>query len=293
MASPLVSILTPSFNQGGWLVDNMHSVAMQTYVPIEHIVMDAASGDSTPSVLQQAPQHVRWRSEPDRGQSHALNKAFEESRGQIIGWLNADDAYFDEHAVAEAVRIFCAHPEVDVVYGHAVAANARGLILAALWVPPFSYRLLRHHTFIIQPAAFIRRSSLLGRFVDEAYDWCMDRELWLRLGMRCKFRRINRVLAIDRYHPLRKSLTRKDLALIDSARLVSEYHVPTGRYHRAILRSVGTLQRLPGVSLLPKVWDSKLAFAGRVDSRVGLVVRQVAVRRSRMREGQVLLAGGE
>jgi glycosyltransferase involved in cell wall biosynthesis len=116
---PLVSILTPSFNQARWLVDTLQSVARQTYPHIEHIVMDGGSTDGTVDLLTHAGSRVTWKSEPDRGQSHALNKALAASTGEIIGWINSDDAYYDVDAVAAVAQCFARHPEVDVVYGHA------------------------------------------------------------------------------------------------------------------------------------------------------------------------------
>src|SRR5437868_3953200 len=103
MSSVLVSVLTPSFNQRPWLKDNLESVSSQSYPNIEHIVMDGASTDGSVEILRNSLHNVRWLSEPDRGQSHALNKAFAESRGEIVGWLNSDDAYFSCDAVGDVV----------------------------------------------------------------------------------------------------------------------------------------------------------------------------------------------
>src|SRR5712671_7361166 len=94
VSRPLVSVLTPSFNQAGWLADNLRSVAAQTYPSVEHVVMDGGSSDSSIELLERHERAgLTWRSERDRGQSHALNKAFALSSGEIIGWLNSDDAY--------------------------------------------------------------------------------------------------------------------------------------------------------------------------------------------------------
>ena len=114
---PLVSILTPSFNQGRWLGDNLASVAAQSYGSIEHVVMDGGSRDETLDLLEATDGRVKWRSEPDRGQSHALNKALGASEGEYIGWLNSDDAYFSRDAVSDVVSVFDADPSVNVVYG--------------------------------------------------------------------------------------------------------------------------------------------------------------------------------
>jgi glycosyltransferase involved in cell wall biosynthesis len=89
---PLVSILTPSFNQGQWLAENLKSVEAQTYERIEHIVADGASTDNSLAILECS--NAAWESRSDEGQSHAINDAFRRSSGEIIGWLNSDDAFF-------------------------------------------------------------------------------------------------------------------------------------------------------------------------------------------------------
>src|SRR5690349_2661306 len=108
----LVSILTPSYNQAKWLADNLRSVAAQDYPYIEHVVMDGGSTDGSVDILRHADSRVRWFSEADDGQSHALNKALAESHGDIIGWLNSDDAYFSPDAVSTVVRAFTNNPDI-------------------------------------------------------------------------------------------------------------------------------------------------------------------------------------
>ena len=114
---------------------------------------------------------LTWRSEPDDGQANAINKAFALSRGEIIGWLNSDDAYFGPDVVAQAVRVFEDRPDVAVVYGHALMIDATGCALQVMWVPSFDRRLLKLHDFIIQPAAFIRRSAVAKTLVDTTSPW--------------------------------------------------------------------------------------------------------------------------
>src|SRR5918992_2241290 len=111
VSAPLVSVVTPSLNQGRYLREAIESVRAQTYSPIEHVVVDGGSTDETLDILSEY-DHLRWVSEPDRGQSHALNKGFAMATGEIFGWLNADDAY-EPHAVAAGVA---ALGEVGLVY---------------------------------------------------------------------------------------------------------------------------------------------------------------------------------
>lgn len=284
---PLVSILTPSFNQGRWLSDNLRSVACQTYPHTEQIVMDGGSTDETLDILRNASERVTWRSEPDRGISHALNKALAQSEGDIIGWLSSDDAYFSTDAIASAVQLFEREPDIDVVYGHAALVNGDGLILHLIWVPPFSYRLLHLHNFIIAPSAFIRRSALDTLIADEAYDLAMDRELWLRLGRDHRFAMVNKVLAIDRHHRQRKTATRPDLAHADNKRIVAAYGAPNGWWTLPARKALKIVFRLMGLGILSQA-AGPLAFEGLRDGLRSLAVRQIAVRRATMPAGTML-----
>lgn len=286
VTGPLVSVLTPSYNQAGWLVDNLRSVAAQTYPAVEHIVMDGGSTDDTVDVLERdGGTGLTWRSERDRGQSHALNKAFALSRGEIIGWLNSDDAYFGPTVIEEAVRIFEAAPDVAVVYGHALLVNADGLVLQVLWAPPFSRTLLRLHDFIVQPAVFIRREVIGDSLADESFDYTMDYELWLRMAERHRFKRLDRILAVDRHHAARKSYTMMDVGVAEHARLERRYGVAHGRTGKAGRKVWKVLSRLVGATLVPAAISQPVAFHAVRDGRARLLIRQVATRRAAMATG--------
>jgi glycosyltransferase involved in cell wall biosynthesis len=284
MRRPRVSVLTPSFNQARWLGDTIRSVAAQDYTEIEHVVMDGGSTDESPSILAASPSLAAWRSEPDQGQSHAINKAFAASTGEIIGWLNSDDAYFDLGVVSAVVAEFERRPAVDVVYGHAALVNGAGRVLHALWVPPFNARLLRRTNFLIQPAVFVRRSAVGTTVVDERFDFLMDRELWLRLlTSGCRFRRLDRILAIDRHWPGRKAATRHDIAAVDQAELERRYGVPSKSVANAALVKLFTIaRRIAGVRLVGKLGSQRLAFDGHRDGWPRLMRRQLATTRAGM-----------
>src|SRR5262249_51487725 len=89
---PLVSVITPSYNQAQYIERTLASVRTQDYPNIEHIVVDGGSTDATRDVLRRQ-SFAEWISEPDRGQSDALNKGLAKARGDIVGWLNSDDMY--------------------------------------------------------------------------------------------------------------------------------------------------------------------------------------------------------
>ena len=278
---PTVSILTPSYNHATWLVDNLNSVACQTYPDIEHIVMDGGSTDGTVEILEAAGDSVRWRSENDSGQSDAINKAFRESTGEIIGWINSDDAYFDCSVVEDVVAHFVSHPEVDVVFGHAVQTSHDGRIIQILWAPEYDRDLLGALDFIVQPTAFIRRSALSEPMLDDSFHFAMDYELWLRLAdSGHTLARIDRIVAIDRHQADRKSSTIKDIYRENLTRLEQMYPMrlePRWDPQRsAFYRS----QRIMGAFLIPRVKRERLAFTAPANLKKGLWGRQIGSRRS-------------
>lgn len=286
MTQPLVSVLTPSDNQARWLPDNLRSVATQSYPAIEHVVMDGGSTDGSVQILQAAPPSLVWESKPDRGQSDAINKAFARSRGDIIGWLNSDDAYFSNDVVANAVKVFEDRPEVGVVYGHAVLVNGSGTLLYVLWTPRFRRRVLRLYNFICQPTVFVRRSAL-GRnnLVDPAFDYMMDRELWLHLATRTRFHRLDQIVAIDRHHLHRKSYMRLDLAVRDRDLLRGWYQLPRAAPNRLFVKGVNLAVRLAGLSKVPDAARGSDALTLDVPSVGTIAIRQLAQLRRWMPPG--------
>lgn len=282
---PLVSVLTPSFNQSRWLGDNLSSVARQAYPRIEHIVMDGGSTDDSVSLLErQAGSRVIWRSESDTGQSDAINKAYRASQGEILGWLNSDDAYFGADVVAAAVELFRRRPDVAVVYGHAVLIDPDGSVLHTMWVPPYRPRLLRFHDFIVQPAAFIRRSALGTAMVDPAFEYMMDYELWLRLAQSHAFARLPRIVAVDRHHRNRKSYTRLDLAAIDHRRLVEMYRIDDAPALRPVRKVLKIGIRLEGLGLVREAAAGSVSAAAASPSWQTIAARQLFVPRARMKD---------
>ena len=284
---PLVSVLTPSFGQARWLEDNLRSVEAQTYQSIEHIVMDGGSTDGSVQILERwSSERLIWSSAPDAGQSDAINRAFARSSGEIIGWLNSDDAYFARDAVDQAVRVFEAHPEVGVVYGHAALVNARGLPLQVIWTPAFAQSLLRAYNFVCQPTVFIRRSVIRRDYlVDPGFEHSMDWELWLHLARHTRFRRVNRILAIDRHQLHRKSLTRPDLAAHDQELIEARYRIPKLASARPLHRIVKIAARLAGLTRLTEAGRGADALVLERSSMMSLAIRQVAQLRRWMPSG--------
>lgn len=206
---PLVSIVTPSLDQGRFLEDAIVSVLEQDYPRIEHIVVDGGSTDETIDVLNRYP-HVHWVSEPDGGQAPAINKGFRMAHGEIYSWLNADD-YLLPGAVSAAVSVLtttgCA-----LVHGGWRQVGEDGTILGDVPPLPFEFsRQLEVANGVCQPGSFFTRASYWSvGGVDETYRYAMDYELWLKLGSRYQIRHVDRIQAAYRYHAESKSIASYD-----------------------------------------------------------------------------------
>lgn len=273
---PLVSILTPSFEQGRFLRACLDSVARQRYPRIEHVVVDGGSTDESLEILTAAGETVRWTSGPDRGQADAVNKAFQASNGEIVGWVNSDDGLFAPDTVERVVAVFAERPDAGVVYGDAALVDESGLIVRhhrSRW-PSGSLPLVSP---IVQPAAFFRRAVIeLGEpLLRIELHRFLDYELWLRLRDRgVNFVHLPEVVAVDRDHPQRKVRTTDEVFGREMAQLVERYG-PVFSVPR-LRRVGGLLRRVRGV---PAAWRwerHEQAFPWRVDGRIPRVRRQVA-----------------
>ncbi len=210
--SPLVSIITPTFNQGDFIEEAILSVKNQEYKNIEHIIVDGASNDNTVDILRRydGEYAMRWISEPDKGQSDAVNKGISMARGEIIGWLNSDDVYFDTKVISRVVRCFQDRPEVDIVYGDCAYIGKDGTILRIQHLPSYSYNKLLSWCFLEQPAVFFRQHVLRSNVLNPNMKLAVDYEYWLRVGNTYRFYHISSVLAADRNHDRRFSVKEKE-----------------------------------------------------------------------------------
>jgi glycosyltransferase involved in cell wall biosynthesis len=204
----LVSIVTPSYQQGLFIERTLESVARQGS-GVEHIVMDGGSTDGTVAILERWRERISFSSARDGGQTAAINAGVARARGDVLAYLNSDDVYY-EGAVAAAVAAFTRDPDADVVYGDAVHIDVADRVIGTYPTEEWSIERLKLVCFLCQPAVFFRRRVIerFGAF-DARLDYCMDYEYWLRLGMRgARFVHIPTRLAASRIHDATKTRSR-------------------------------------------------------------------------------------
>ena len=179
---PLVSVITPSFNQGEFIEETIQSVLSQDYFNKEYIVVDGGSTDNTLEILKKYSDKIRWISESDNGQADAVNKGFKMAKGEIVGWLNSDDTYCPG-AVRKAVAAFLMNPANIMVYGNAYYINREGLRTGRYPSGPFVHHRLAEACFICQPTVFLK-SEVLKKIglLDTSLQTCMDFDYWIRIG---------------------------------------------------------------------------------------------------------------
>lgn len=183
---PLVSIVTPSYNQVRFLEQTILSVLNQDYQRIEYIVIDGGSIDGSVDIIRKYEHQLAyWVSEEDRGQAHAISKGWKRAKGEIIAYLNSDDTYVVPDAVSRAVDALQANPSWGMVYGDCGVIDEASALIGYRPTIPFDMKgLLRLCYYISQPATFFRRSSVeAGGGIDETLYYVMDYDLYLRVGL--------------------------------------------------------------------------------------------------------------
>ncbi|HUI84624.1 MAG TPA: glycosyltransferase family 2 protein [Candidatus Binatia bacterium] len=201
MNLPSLSVITPSYNSAEFIEDALLSVSRQEGVQVEHIVIDGGSSDET---VQRVASHagVQWISEPDRGQSDAINKGFLRAGGDLVGWLNADDYYLPGGlaAIAQAAR---EHPQADIIHGDCVFVDSTGRIVRSKVEHDFDRSVLLYFgCYIPSTSTFFRRRIIeSGLLLDCDYRVCMDFEYFARLAHAgFAFHYVPRFIAAFRWH---------------------------------------------------------------------------------------------
>ena len=209
---PLVSIVTPSFNQVRFLEATIQSVLSQNYPRLEYLIVDGGSADGSVDIIKRyAGKIAWWVSEKDQGQTDAINKGFAHARGDVLAWLNSDDTY-EPNAVSSAVGFLNDHPEAGLVYGDANYIDEAGRVIGRFPAAQTDWtRLRRGYVHIPQQAAFFRAD--LWRTVgplDPSFYFAMDYDLWVRLARCSEVKYVPQTWASFRLHASGKTIRADD-----------------------------------------------------------------------------------
>ncbi|MCL4529903.1 MAG: glycosyltransferase [Chloroflexi bacterium] len=227
---PLVSIVTPSFNQARYLEATIQSVLSQTYPRLEYIIVDGGSTDSSVDIIKkyvldssglpldqkqasglQKHKITWWVSEKDKGQTDALNKGFARANGDILAWLNSDDTY-EPNAIWSVVKFMQPNPEIGLLYGDANYINEEGRVIGKFPAAQTGLKRLREgYVHIPQQASFFR--GKLWREVgplDPSFYFAMDYDLWVRLATRSQVKYVPQTWANFRLHTAGKTIAADD-----------------------------------------------------------------------------------
>lgn len=223
---PLVSLVTPSYNQGEYIEETICSVLAQTYANIEYIVVDGASTDSTATILSNYSDRIsRVISEPDCGQASAINKGINLSHGDIIGWTNSDDILYSG-TIEAIVDAFERNPGADVVYGNVDYGPSVEQVNHTIYGQVFDFL----HSFrrliipIPQQGCFWKRSAMLKcGLLNEEWHFVLDRDYFIRLADRCSLVYVDKSMGLFRSHPDSKSVLMNVKWSFELVRLYTSY----------------------------------------------------------------------
>jgi glycosyltransferase involved in cell wall biosynthesis len=246
---PSIGIVTPTFKQAQFLERTVNSVVTQAYPALRYAVVDGGSQDGTPEILARLAKDYpfKWVSEPDRGQSDAINKGFGMVNGEIMAWLNSDDILLPR-ALLFVGSYFDQHPDVDVIYGHRILINEDDLEIGRWITPPFEAEALRFFDFVPQETLFWRRRiwDKVGANLNVDFHFALDWDLLQRFQEAgAVIRRLPVFLGCFRVHKDQKTSAR----MIDIGRKEMSWLRPdvnsdpklkrrmTRLYHREQIRS--------------------------------------------------------
>jgi glycosyltransferase involved in cell wall biosynthesis len=213
MNPPLVSIVTPSYNQARFLEETIQSVLMQDYPRIEYLIVDGGSTDGSVEIIRKYAHRLAWWvSEPDGGQTDAINKGFAHAHGEILAWLNSDDTY-QPGAVSAAVQALLTHPQAGMVYSDCNYINEEGKVIGRFPAAQTDYRRLRRGYVHIPQQTMFFRSALWQEVgpLDPSFYFAMDYDLWVRIAARAEIRYFpGQVWANFRLHTAGKTIVADD-----------------------------------------------------------------------------------
>lgn len=258
---PKISIVTPSFNQGKFIEETIRSVLLQNYPNLEYIIIDGGSTDETVAIIKRYAQWIScWVSEPDEGQSDAINKGIKKCTGEIFNWLNSDDWYMPG-ALYEVANAFIADRKLQIVSGHEnhIGLNGEILFHEGTFLTSSLEKTIELCE-VAQPSTFFKFNAIkeIGG-VSEDLHYIMDGEIWVKLLLLCgqdKFKKIQQVLVNFRLHEKSKttSNTIVNNFLFERSSIIIDLQRFTGVPENIIKYYIEEVYKSPKIYPLNRAW---------------------------------------
>jgi len=204
--APRIAMVTPSYNHAAYIGATIDSIVNQAYPNLYYHVQDGASIDGTIDLLKSRGNSISWKSEPDKGQSNAINLGFAGVDCEVMAYLNSDDMLLPG-TLAHVVNYFVTHPDVDIVYGNRIFIDRDGLEVGRAVLPRHDGKTLQYADYIPQETMFWRKRvwDKIGP-IDENFHFAMDWDFILRAqAAGFKFVRLPRFLSCFRIHDAQKT----------------------------------------------------------------------------------------
>jgi glycosyltransferase involved in cell wall biosynthesis len=218
---PRISIVTPSYNQDQFIEETIRSILLQGYPDLEYIVIDGGSTDNSVEIIKKYEDWITyWVSEPDNGQSHALNKGFRMVTGSLIGWQNSDD-YYHSQAFMEVAIKSTELSEISVFYGLTDQIDANSNFICVHPISEFDIHAMLPLLNMCNQSMFFRnRIFSQGEFIDESFKHAMDQEFLIRLALKgYKFRLFSEIKGYFRQHNEAKGATQTNILVEECLRI--------------------------------------------------------------------------
>lgn len=222
---PLVSIVTPSYNQGRFIRQTIESVLSQDYENLEYIIVDGGSTDNTHEIVKEYQDKLTYISEKDNGQSDAINKGFKLAKGEIVAWLNSDDTY-EPNCISRAVEEFEENKNLGLVYGdgYIIDENSQKLKIFEATQEFDLWTLINIWDYIMQPTTFFRAKFLKEvEYLNVDLNWCMDWDLWIKLALVSEVKYVKEIFACSREYGDTKTSTGGDKRMDEITALMQKY----------------------------------------------------------------------
>ena len=212
---PKISIVTPSYNQAKFIEETIRSVLLQGYPNLEYIIIDGGSTDNSSEIIRKyEPWLSYWVSEPDSGQSEAINKGWRRSKGDILAWLNSDDTY-EIDALQKVANFLSEKNDIGMVFGDCNLIDEKGRFIKKAPAKDFDLKaLVCNEWFIPQQSTFIRHEVFkeVGK-LNENLHLVMDWDLWVRIALKdVKIYYLPQTLANFRIYDAIKTFSQTELS---------------------------------------------------------------------------------